>query len=219
MKPIKILVLTALVALMAMAFVGITSSMAESTALCATDEDPCEEENQITHVHEGTLFGAKAKLLSSILNVECDVLFLGDTFRWWIEYEGIILFESVGLEETASLNILGNFTYSNCNNGCTITEENGPTEIEVVREGSELASARRGLWPGLVHLICGASINCRYVGSGLIGHGLGPLTSKESNGSVTLSEQTVTKESGTLCPSQTKLDITTTPLEATYISG
>jgi hypothetical protein len=74
-----------------------------------------------------------------------------------------------------------------------------------------------GAGAGLVHLICGGFINCRYTGSGLIGHGLGPLTSSETNGSVTLSEQEVAKESGTFCPSTGKLDITTTPLEATNI--
>jgi hypothetical protein len=189
-KSIKILGLSALTALLAMAFAG--SAMAESTALCAADEEPCAEENIVTHVHEETLSGAQAVLLSSSLTVKCDVLFLGDA-----------------LSSLANpLVIHGEFTYANCNNNCTATEENGPAEIKVLREGSELAKVTG---EGLVHLVCSGFINCRYNGTGLAGHGLGPLTSSETNGSTSLSEKTITKESGSLCPSTAKLDITVTP--------
>jgi hypothetical protein len=196
-KPIKMLGLAALTALMAMAFVGVSSAMAENTALCGADESVCAE--PVEHVHEETLSGAQAVLLSSSLNVKCDVLFLGDTL--------------VALANP--LVIHGTFTYSNCNNGCTATEENGPAEIKVLKEGT----GAKVTGEGLVHLFCSGFINCRYNGTGLKGHGLGPLTSSETNGSTTLSEQPTTKESGALCPSTAKLDITTTPLEPTYISG
>ncbi len=197
-KPIKMLGLAALAALMAMAFVGVSSAMASSTALCAEDEATCAE--PVEHVHETTLSGAQATLLSSILTVKCDVLFLGDTL----------------VSLASPLIIHGNFTYSNCNNNCTATEENGPAEIKVLKEGTELSKVTG---EGLVHLVCGAFINCRYNGVGLLGHGLGALSSSETNGSVSLSEVTTNKESGSLCPSTAKLDIATTPLEATYISG
>jgi len=190
-KPIKILGL-ALTGLLAMAFAYASSAMAESTALCAADEETCAEENIVTHVHEATLEKAPAVLLSSVLNVECDALFLGDA-----------------LSSLANpLVIHGEFTYTNCNSGCTATEENGPAEIKVLREGSELAKVTG---EGLVHLVCAGFINCRYNGVGLKGHGLGPLTSSEANGSVNLSGQTTNKESGTFCPSTGQLDITVTP--------
>src|SRR5262245_15304745 len=75
-KPIKMFGLAALLALMVMAFLGASSAMAETTALCETEagpENPCE--SMITHVHETSV--SKAKLLSTS-TVECDVLFLGD---------------------------------------------------------------------------------------------------------------------------------------------
>lgn len=189
----------------AMTFVNASSAIAEGdTALCTTEESPCAE--PIQHVHEATLSGSKAQLLNNSLEVECDVLFLGDT--------------NAG-GSGSPLTISGTFTYSNCNNSCTVEEENAPTEIKILGEGSELTTATRGTGggAGLIHLSCFGFINCRYVGSGLSGHGLGALTSSELNGSITLSEQTISKESGSLCPSTTKLDITTTPLEKTYLGG
>jgi hypothetical protein len=197
MKPIKMFGLVALAALMAMAFVGASSALAESTTLCAVDaETECET---VEHVHEATLSGAKGKLLSSSLNIECDVLFLGDT-----------LGEGVG----NPLVIHGAFTYSNCNNSCTVTEENGPAEIKVLWESHETSKITG---EGLVHLVCSGFINCRYNGVGLVGTGKGALLSSETNGETTISEQTTNKESGSLCPSAAKLDIRTTPLSATYL--
>jgi hypothetical protein len=203
-KPIKMFGLAILAALMGMAFAATSSALAENTALCAADEAACAE--PVEHVHEETLSGAgQAVLLSSSLTVKCDVLFLGDTLAGVPNDAG-----------TSPLIIHGSFTYSNCNNSCTATEENGPAEIKVLKEGSELAKVTG---EGLVHLVCSGFINCRYNGTGLKGHGLGPLTSSETNGSTTLSEQTTNKESGALCPSTAKLDITTTPLEPTYIAA
>jgi hypothetical protein len=177
----------------------------ESTALCSEDpgtgvEEVCPKGKLITHVHETTASGAKAKLLSSSLNVECDVLFLGD----------------VGKELANPLVISGSFTYSNCNSGCTATEENSPAEIKVFKEGHELAKVTG---EGLVHLNCTGFINCRYIGEGLIGHGLGPLSASQKNGEVSLQEQITNKESGSLCPSTARLDIVAIPLSATYITN
>ncbi len=57
MKLIKMFGLAVLAALMAMAFVGTGSAMAESTSLCT--EDPgegkaCPEGKSLTHLHETT---------------------------------------------------------------------------------------------------------------------------------------------------------------------
>jgi len=200
MKSIKTLALAAVTALAALAFVGVSPAMAGHTALCAEDETLCAE--PITHVHEETLTGAKAKLLSSVLNVECDVLFLGDTL--------------VALANP--LVIHGAFTYSNCNNNCIVEEENGPAVLKILREESELAKVTGRF---LIHMICSGFINCRYKPEGLVWHGLGPLTSSETNGSIVISEQPLEKDfpnPGSLCPTTTKLDITTTPLEPVYIS-
>jgi len=195
--------LAALTALMAMAFVGASSAMAESTALCSADESPCKEANVVTHVHETSV--GKAKLLSSVGTTECNVLFLGDTTE--------------AMEEGAALGVIGSFTYTNCELGggsCTATEENSPAEIAVLKEGHETAKVTG---EGLVHLVCSGFIDCSYNGVGLVGTGKGPLLSTQANGEVTLSEQSTNKETGGfLCPKTAKLDITTTPLTKTYIS-
>ncbi len=195
MKPIKMLGLAALAALMAMAFVGASSAMAEETALCMEDAAGCVA---LQHVHETTLTGKKAVLKTSIVTVECDVLFLGDTLT------------ASGLP----LVIHGTFTYTNCGS-CTATEENGPAEIKVQKSGHETGTVTG---EGLVHVEC-SGLNCRYNGTGLSGTAKGPLLSTETNGEVTLTEQTTNKESGLFCPSTSKLTITTTPLDKVYLSN
>jgi hypothetical protein len=201
--------LAALAALMAMAFVGASSAMAEfPTALCKEDastfpELVCPAGKLISHVHETTA-GTKAVLKTSLLTVECEVLFLGD-----------VLTANLLSEPPESLLISGNFSYSSCSSGCTVTEENGPTHIHVLKTADELSKITG---EGLVHVSC-SGLNCRYNGSGLEGHGLGPLTSSHLNGEVTLKEQETNKESGTFCPSTSKLTITTTPLELVYIAS
>ena len=200
MKAIKMIGLAALMALMAMAFVGATSAMAENTALCSADENPCAEKNEIESVHETSV--GTAKLLSSVGTTECNVLF-----------------SNTETELGAPLILTGNFTYTNCELGgssCTATEEKGPAEIEVLKEGHETAKVTG---KGLVHLVCSGFIDCSYNGTGLVGTAKGPLLSTQKNGEVTLSEQSTTKEAGGfLCPKTAKLDITTTPLSTTYIT-
>ncbi len=200
-KPIKTFGLAALTALMAMAPVGASSAMAEgSTALCASEQATCS--SPITHLHETSV--GKAKIKSSLPTIECNVLFLGDARKNKEE-------KALG----APLIIDGTFTYSSCNNFCSLKEENGPAEIVVLKTGTELAAVTG---ERLLHLSC-PFINCRYTGVGLEGLGLGPLTSGPSapNGSVIITEQQTEKESGS-CPEETFLTITTTPLSATYIS-
>ncbi len=176
-------------------FISLEST--EETTLCKVDEEQCEEENIVTHVHETTLTGKKAILKTSLLTVECDVLFLGDT---------------VG-ERGAPLALEGSFTYSNCG-GCTATEENSPAEIEIAREGVETGGV---FGEGLVHVEC-SGLNCRYNGAGLGGTAKGPLLSTETNGEVAIVKQAANKESGLFCPATSELTITTTPLAAVYIS-
>jgi hypothetical protein len=194
----RIVTLITLAAIASVAFALPSVAAAEETSLCSGDGSGCG----VTHVHETTLAGSKAELLTSIANVNCDVLFLGDT----VEPSG------------APLIIKGNFTYSNCSSSsssCTVTEENGPSVIEVLKEGHETA---RVTGEGNVHVKC-PSLNCFYNGEELLGTGKGPLLSSETNGEVKISEQVVTKVKGIFCPSTSKLDIVITPLSATYIDG
>jgi hypothetical protein len=202
MKAIKMIGLAALAALMAMAFVGISSAMAESTSLCSADENPCAGANQLSSAHETSV--GKAKLLTSIGTTECNILFSG----------------TISTTLTNPLVISGGFTYTNCelgNSSCTWTEENGPGEIKVLKEGHETAKVTGEY---LIHQVCGKSIDCSYTGTGLVGTGKGPLLSTQANGEISLMEQARTKEAGGfLCPKTSKLDITTTPLTKTYITS
>jgi hypothetical protein len=191
--------LAALAALMAMAFVGASSAMAGSTTLCTADGSGCG----VSHVHETTLSGTKAKLLTSFLTVECDALFLGSTS---------------GGTLASPLVIVGNFTYTNCG-GCSATEVSSSSTIKVLKVAGTEKSKVTG--EGEVFVDCGSSFECTYDGEGLEGTGKGPLSASETNGEVSLSEQTTHKVPGSdfFCPKEGKLDITTTPLSATYISS
>jgi hypothetical protein len=214
-KPIKMLGLAALAALMAMAFVGASSAMAESTELCGSDPgtgstEACGKggaQEAVTHVHETTLSGAPESLLSSNVEILCDVLFLGDT---------------VG-STSNPVEILGNFTYSNCmtasNGSCTITEVSSDFKLNVLKLGHELADVSPVGVGGQLNLHCGFLINCTYDGEGLTAHALGPLLSgTETNGQTRIEEQTTHRVSG-VCPETAKLDLLTTPLEATYLTN
>jgi len=200
------LTLAALAALTAMAFVGASSAMAETTSLCGSDiaEGAAAKTPCVTHVHETTLSGAKAKLLAGLLTVACDVLFLGDALS----------------AEGNPLVIHGNFTYTECGS-CTVEElEGGKAKIEVLKEGHETAKVTG---EGVVFVDCGGkSLECEYDGVGLLGTAKGPLLASETNGSVTITNQVVHKHptgTGAFCPEESKLDIVTTPLSATYING
>jgi len=189
-KPIKMFGLAALAALMAMAFIGASSAMAESTDLCPAEiGDGCQP---FSHVHETTTI--KAILLASP-EIQCDVLFLGE------------------VTGGAPAIVEGNFTYSNCGASCSVEEVGGPSVIEVLKEGHETSKVTG---EGEVHVNC-FGINCYFNGEELVGTGKGPLLSTAANGEVNISGQKVKKVKGIFCPAEGKLDINTTPLTATYI--
>jgi hypothetical protein len=208
-KPIKMLGLAALAALMAMAFVGASSAMAEATELCGLDPGTGSTEScggyqeAITHVHETTETGQPGLLLSSVVEIKCTVLFLGDTVAG----------------TSAPQEIKGKFTYSGCEtasgSSCTVTETSAESTIKVLKTAHELGEATGS---GEVNAHCGFFINCTYNGEGLNGHALGPLLSTSTNGQVRIEEQTTHKVSGSLCPETAKLDLLTTPLEPVYLT-
>jgi hypothetical protein len=203
MKSIKMLGLATFAALMAIAISAASSAMAETTVLCGLDEGVCGNNQIIVHAHGGTLAGAPATLLNSIGNITCDVLSLGSG-------------SGLGAPEA----VTGNSTFSNCKRSgtenCTVTEINGPSTGNVLKEGHETAKVTG---EGEVKVKCGSFINCTYNGEGLVGTAKGPLLSASANGEVVTSEQTVHKVSGFLCPSEAKLDATIVALAPTYISN
>lgn len=201
MKSVKIYGLAALAALAALMCVGASPAMAESTALCEFDtanfEEVCPEGHRVTHVHEATLAEAKADILNTILNIECDVLFLGDTVT----------------PLRAPLLINGEYTYTNCNNGCTVTEENKPSVIKLLKTGQEVGEVTLEF---LIHVNC-MFMNCRFKAEAMPGAYWGPLFASEENGEISFQE-VLPKESGILCPKESFLDLTTTPLDPVYIA-
>jgi len=195
MNPLKMLGSVMLMAVVAMAAAGASSAMAEPTGLCATEaseENPCE--SVITSVHEVSV--GKVKLLSSLVNPECDVLFSGEA------------------TEGSPLTVKGKFTYTNCGT-CKVEEVNGPAVITLLKEGHETASVSGS---GELSVNCSGLI-CFYRGEKLPGTAKGPLLAEQKNGEVSIQGQTVKLVKGVFCPTTGKLDITTTPLSPTYIVG
>jgi hypothetical protein len=185
--------------LMAAAFLDASSAMAGNTQLCMSDENPCATGNVISHVHEETVSGSPAKLLSSLGNVTCNALFLGLT---------------LGLG--APFVIHGNFTYTGClRNGssCTVNEVSTSTLINVLRTEAEKATVTG---EGEVNVHCGLFINCTYDDEGVEGTFKGAL-SAPTNGESSTSEATMHHVGGGICPETEKLDIRMTPLLATYL--
>jgi hypothetical protein len=236
MKSIKLIGLTALAALMAMAFVGASSAMAENTALCKADEEPCLFSNQISHVHEVTLAGAPATLLSSAGNVTCSALFLGDvlaTVTHKVIKEGkeeVVALSYLGTEKEKvqhPIVIHGHFAYGGTEacvrhkifggtEPCEVTEVSPDSLIEVLKLSHETADITGS---GEVNVHCGSVINCTYNGENLLGTAKGPLLASTLFGEVTVSEKTTHSTGGAFCPETGKLDIRTTPLEHTYIKS
>jgi hypothetical protein len=190
----RIITFVILVVITSAAFALPSNAAAEKTSLCSNDSEAC---STISHVHETTLSGAKAELLTSIVNVKCDVLFLGEV-----------------VEEGSPLVIEGNLTYTNCGS-CTVEEVGGGVEIQNLKTGHETADVTG---EGEVHVNC-SGLNCYYNGEELLGIRKGPLLSSETNGEVKLSEQVVNKVKGLFCPSTSKLDIVVTPLSAIYLNS
>lgn len=210
MKSIKMLGLVALAALMAMAFVGASSAMAESTALCIEDgvqssEEKCLPSKLITHVHEVSV--GKIGLLNTLVKIECEFLFLGDVtsannLGSPLEIQGHVTYLITGCETTSGTI-------------CEITETSSSTTITVLKLGHELADVTYSS-EMLVH--CGSLISCAFNGVGLQGHDLGPLLAASPNGQMRFEEQALNKTGGAFCPKTLKLDLLTTPLVASYIA-
>jgi len=202
MTPMKTFGLVALAAVMVLAFAGASAARAESTALCTIDPsetNECPKGWTVSHLHATTLSGQKVKISTSLVSVECDTLFLGDA----------------AAELATPLVISGTFTYSNCTNSCTITEENGPASLTFLKLGHETADLTLGF---LIHLTC-SGIACYYKGSEVKGTAKGPLLSSESDGEGSFVAQTLSKEKGVFCPNEAKLEAIGTPLDARYITS
>jgi hypothetical protein len=177
--------------------IGAGWASAGSTTLCSSHEEgalSCQAGNDVSHVH---FVDPAAVLLTNVLNVSCNVLFLGD-----------------GLGLGTPLVIHGAFSITGCNNGCTITDLSGGLLL-VLETASGLSEVTGDNF--LERMLCIGVINCEYDGKTLIGHGLDATASDD--GLVTLHKQTVSRASGLLCPEITELDALLESLTPLYIKS
>jgi hypothetical protein len=198
MKAIKMLSVGLVVGVLGTGLVWGSSAMAETTALCKEDVEVCPEESIIEHIH-GVSIG-KAKLLSALPTIECNILSLGDV-------------EGSGLGSPIAFT--GKNTYTNCTNFCTITQLTEFGFIEALRIEPETVQ----LTGESELLVKCPFIHCVYNGEGVEGRGRGALISPQKNGDVTSVEQELHKVGGTLCPEAAYVDVSITALEAIYISS
>jgi hypothetical protein len=215
MRLIKMFGFAVIATVAATAFAGASSAMAENTSLCKEDvalATACPAGKLALHVHlktqklsGGVLVPAKLKVLTPLLTVECVGLFLGDVTNATL----------LG----APLTILGNFSYSSCTAGCSITEVSSDGVLSALREGGgELAKVTGTGFKVLV--TCGlTTLHCVYDWQGLVGDGFGALVAGHT-GAVIYNEAVLhSNGEGMLCPPEAKLDANFLPLEgeALYI--
>jgi hypothetical protein len=206
MKTIKMLSVTMLAALMGMAFVGAGSAMAESTAFCAVDpgtgpEEVCPKGNLITKLHAATAEVLPAAVLTTLVDVVCDVLYSGKT-----------------TSELASPLILnGTFVYENCESSaggeCTVTETSAESKITLLKTGHDKAEAKLES----EFLVSCNTIHCRYSTGGMKGLFKGallPFKGEEEE----FGDATLKKVSGFLCPTAAELDLLVFSLETFTIT-
>jgi hypothetical protein len=188
----------AVAAALAMAFIGSSAAMAEVGALCGTDPAGGACASPLTHVH---YIATTLKLKTPVLTVTCEALYLGDALS--------------GL--AAPLVIHGNYTFSNCNNGCTITETSASALVFFLREGTELSKVTVEY---NFHVTCTEVIECTYNGEELVGHGLGGLiTTAAEKGHVTFTKAPVRNSGGLICPPSAELTALFESLSKEYIGS
>jgi hypothetical protein len=196
-KPVKKFGMLAAAIVCAMALLGPSTAMGESTALCEADQSPCG--SPVSHIH---YVATNLEILTSTMDYNCDALFLAS------------------VSELGAPQVLeGQFTYANCNHSCSREEVNGPTVLDLLKTGHESAEVTEDKENGSgIHSMC-SLINCVYSFEGLVGSTKGPLLSINSNGEISWNGQTLVHTSGTICPTEAHLDATFVPLSATYISS
>jgi hypothetical protein len=199
---IKMLGLAVVSAIAAMSLVGASSAMAGNTQLCKLDvgDAACPAGEAFTSIHT---IDPLAKLLAhdNFFGIHREILCQA-------------LFSGTVLGLGAPQVIHGSFTYTlphSSSGECFEDETNEHCEeitdlhgglLKVLRTASELGTVTG---EGFEVLVECAGLHCIYEAEGLVGHGLGPLLVGSGNGQITITEQSVKKVSGFLCPATSKL--------------
>jgi hypothetical protein len=196
---IKMLGLTAVTAIAAMAFLGASTAMATNTLLCMTDDANCASPTLVNFesVNAAGTAAAKAVLLNSIINVECNAAIVGHrisdalpTEKKPVTFEGLL-------------------SYTNCSSPCSVTVISNGT-ISVLRTTNELADVTASGFK--VKVNCAGFFICDYNAANLVGHGLGGLeVAGRDRGHVTFGGNLVNLEQDLFspfgnCPATANLD-------------
>jgi hypothetical protein len=196
MKLVKIIGLGIVAAITSMALVGVSPAMAENTALCKADQEPCAAENQITEVH----YVADDILIhTSTMDYECDALLSATVLK-------------LGAPQVLDASSL---QYTSCNQGCTRTVKSLGT-FSVLRTKTELADITGNGFE--IYVKCGFLIDCTYAFKELTGVVSGPLLTG-GNGRITYEEAGLLKLGGFACPTVAKLTALFEALSPTYVKS
>ncbi len=170
MKSIKTLGIAAVLAVVAMAFLGTSSAMAGNTAMCSSNvggELACPPEKQVTSFHAVAL---NSGFLTSVGNVTCKEALA----------EGSVL----GLD-APQISHLTKFNWTSCTSSlggaCTVTT----TKLGLILFLKTAANLGTVVYDNLIfRIVCAPFIDCEYTPVGethLLGSTL-PLLGGESNG-------------------------------------
>jgi len=189
-------VLTAILVVMVLGGVG--SAMAETTALCTADEDPCEEANQVTEVHFEAHNLSILSPLEGGYDYGCDALLSATVGE-------------LGKPQTLEAQSL---VYTSCGQGCTRTTEKLGT-FSVLKMESEVAEITANGFE--IKVNCSNFSNCIYAFEEGVGTLEGALLAE--NGHITYSEVPLKLIKGLLCPKEAKLDALFESSEPIYVSS
>jgi hypothetical protein len=220
MRLVKMLGFAAVVAVIAMAFIGAsTASALTRTALCKVHEQLCSEANQVKLIHLQNTTGTVLRILNSTVNVLClSTLVDGN----------VLSLAQPQLIHIISFTVTGCGTDANHNN-CTMTSnasEGLPWLASLLRAALNLGIITLLEFEGMhptTRMKCTIfgfiKIDCTWNHSGLefeaegaehrAGSGHGMLTANESPVSLV--------EGSGLCPEENFFDFLLEPLEDTYI--
>jgi len=192
MKYVKMLSLAAVAAIAAMAFVGVGSASAHSTALCKANELPCSAGNTLgsgAAIKAKLVSGTVANLLNSAGNVEC-------------KSSAVAGKTTSGLATTVAGEITS-LTFTECKRGtesCTVTVKNLPYKASILVIPGTMNGEFTVTNPS-AEVKCGSFINCTF--------GFSSVTLGATGGNpakIVASNELLTLESGLICPGESHWD-------------
>jgi hypothetical protein len=205
-KFIKTFSLAIVAAVAVMAFVGASSAMATTTALCTVNEASCAEANQVKSIHMvnvgvGTLLNSTADVLCLNILSEAEVLGLGAPQTI---HTKVLKFETCGTNAA--------------HNNCEVTVETLPL-LSLLKTGANIGTltAESGLTKVKCTILGFIKIDCVYDLSGTGFASEGGTASSNGLLKATKTPAKLAKENKGPCPTESTLDGTLEPLVKSFI--